>query len=96
MFPFQLLLFGVGGVKITSHDANSFLQIPLDIPILLRLNILKVIKLFLSPLKKFYLERSHYGSVVTNQTMRTWVQSLTLLSRLRIWRCHELWCRSKT
>ena len=25
-------------------------------------------------------------------TMRLWVQSLALLSGLRIWRCHELWC----
>ena len=28
--------------------------------------------------------------------MRTWVQSLALLSGLRIWRCLELWCRSQT
>ena len=27
--------------------------------------------------------------------MRMWVQFLVLLSELRIWRCHELWCRSK-
>ena len=27
---------------------------------------------------------------------RTWVRSLVLLSGLRIWRCHELWCRSQT
>ena len=26
---------------------------------------------------------------------RTWVQSLTLLSGLRIWHCHELWCKSQ-
>ena len=26
-------------------------------------------------------------------SMRMQVQSLTLLSVLRIWRCHELWCR---
>ena len=25
------------------------------------------------------------------ETMRLWVQSLALLSRLRIWHCHELW-----
>ena len=29
-------------------------------------------------------------------TMRWWVQSLASLSRLRIWHCHELWCRSQT
>ena len=29
-------------------------------------------------------------------TMRLWVQSLASLSGLRIWRCCELWCRSKT
>ena len=29
-------------------------------------------------------------------TMRLQVQSLALLSGLRIWRCLELWCRSKT
>ena len=29
-------------------------------------------------------------------TMRLWVQSLALLSRLRIQCCHELWCRSQT
>ena len=28
--------------------------------------------------------------------MWTWVQSLALLSGLRIWRCRELWCRSQT
>ena len=28
-------------------------------------------------------------------SMRTWVQSLASLSRLGIWRCHELWCRLK-
>jgi len=26
-------------------------------------------------------------------SMRMWVQSLASLSRLRIWHCHELWCR---
>ena len=26
-------------------------------------------------------------------TMRLWVWSLALLSGIRIWRCHELWCR---
>ena len=29
-------------------------------------------------------------------TMRLWVQSLALLSGLRIRRCHELWCRLQT
>ena len=29
-------------------------------------------------------------------TMRLWVQSLALLSRLRTWHCHELWCRLQT
>ena len=29
-------------------------------------------------------------------TMRLWVQSLTLLSGLRIWHWRELWCRSQT
>ena len=29
-------------------------------------------------------------------TMRLWVRSLASLSGLRIWRCHELWCRSQT
>ena len=28
--------------------------------------------------------------------MRMRVQSLVSLSGLRIWRCHELWCRSQT
>ena len=28
-------------------------------------------------------------------TMRLHVQSLALLSELRIWHCHELWCRSQ-
>ena len=28
--------------------------------------------------------------------MRVWVRSLASLSRLRIRRCHELWCRSQT
>ena len=27
---------------------------------------------------------------------RMWVQSLALLSELRIWHCRELWCRSQT
>ena len=26
-------------------------------------------------------------------TMKLQVRSLTLLSELRVWRCHELWCR---
>ena len=29
-------------------------------------------------------------------TMRLQVQSLALISGLRIWHCHELWCRSQT
>ena len=29
-------------------------------------------------------------------SMRMWVRSLASLSSLRIWRCHKLWCRSKT
>ena len=29
-------------------------------------------------------------------TMRLWVESLASLSGLRIWRCHELWCRWQT
>ena len=29
-------------------------------------------------------------------SMRIWVQSLTSLSGLRIWHCHELWCSSQT
>ena len=29
-------------------------------------------------------------------TVRLWVHSLALLSGLRIWCCHELWCRSHT
>ena len=29
-------------------------------------------------------------------TVRMWVQSLALLSGLRIKRCRELWCRSQT
>ena len=28
-------------------------------------------------------------------TMSLWVRSLGLLSGLRIWHCHELWCRSQ-
>ena len=28
--------------------------------------------------------------------MKLWVQSLALLSGLRIWCCHELWCKSQT
>ena len=27
--------------------------------------------------------------------MRMWAQSLALLSRLRIWHCHDLWYRSQ-
>ena len=42
--------------------------------------------------------RSFYGSAVMNLTisMRTWVQSLASLSGLRIWCCHELWCKLQT
>ena len=29
-------------------------------------------------------------------SMRMWVRTLALLSGLRIWHCHELWCRSQT
>ena len=29
-------------------------------------------------------------------TMWFWVQSLALLSELKIWCCHELWCRSQS
>ena len=29
-------------------------------------------------------------------TIRLLIQSLALLSGLRIWHCHELWCRSQT
>ena len=29
-------------------------------------------------------------------TMSLWVRSLALLSRLKIWRCRELWCRLQT
>ena len=29
-------------------------------------------------------------------SMRMWVQCLALVSRLRIWLCHELWCSSQT
>ena len=28
-------------------------------------------------------------------TVRMWVRFLALLSGLRIWRCHEQWCRSQ-
>ena len=31
----------------------------------------------------------------TRDFMRLWVRSLALLSGLRIWCCHELWCRSQ-
>ena len=30
------------------------------------------------------------------ETMRLWVWSLASLSGLRIWHCHELWCRLQT
>ena len=29
------------------------------------------------------------------ESMRMWVRSLASLSGLRIWHCHELWCRSQ-
>ena len=42
------------------------------------------------------------GPVVAQQkqirpvTVRLWVQSLVSLGGLRIWHCHELWCRLQT
>ena len=41
--------------------------------------------------------RSHCGSAVKTQlvSLRTWVQSLTSFSGLRIQHCHELQCRSQ-
>ena len=41
---------------------------------------------------------SHCGSAETNLTSihETQVQSLASISGLRIWHCHELWCRSQT
>ena len=38
---------------------------------------------------------SHHGSAVSdpNSITRMWVRSLALLSGVRIWHCHELWCR---
>ena len=33
--------------------------------------------------------------VQRKRSMRTQVQTLASLSGLRIWHCHELWCRSK-
>ena len=30
------------------------------------------------------------------RTMRLWVRYLALLSGLRIWHCHQLWCKSQT
>ena len=36
------------------------------------------------------------GNRIGLGTMRLWVPSLALLSRLRIRRCRELWCRSQT
>ena len=43
------------------------------------------------------LRSSYHGSVETNLTMsmRMQVWSLASLSGLRIWHCHELWCRSQ-
>ena len=53
--------------------------------------------------QKKILKILHWGVPVVAQqkqsrlvTMRIQVQSLALLSGLRIWRCHELWCRSQT
>ena len=38
---------------------------------------------------------SHRGAAETNLTenQKLWIQSLNLLSGLRIWHCHELWQR---
>ena len=52
----------------------------------------------LSELKYKPHRSSRHGSAVTNLTsilvgMRVW--SFVLLSGLSIWRCHELWCRSR-
>ena len=50
----------------------------------------------MSVLKKLLWSSCH-GSVVNKLvSTRTWVRSLASLSGLRIQRCHELWCRSKT
>ena len=43
-----------------------------------------------------YFRSSHCGATETSQSMRTQVQSLALLSGLRIQHCLELWCRSQT
>ena len=45
----------------------------------------------------FYFRHSHCGSGVMNPlvSMKIWVQSLALLSGLRIWPCCEMWCRSQ-
>ena len=36
------------------------------------------------------------GKQIRLGTMRLWVQSLALLSGLRIQHCHDLWCRLQT
>ena len=36
------------------------------------------------------------GKLIRLVSMRMRVQSLALLSGLRIWHCRELWCRSQT
>ena len=48
--------------------------------------------------KKKKKRSSHCSSAETNLTRNHEVVGsiLTLLSGLRVWRCHELWCRSKT
>ena len=45
--------------------------------------------------QKLLAKRSHCGLGETNLTipMRIQVQSLALFSQLKIWHCHELWCR---
>ena len=60
------------------------------------------VKLLQSPSRQFLKDiwngSSHCGSAEMNLlgSMRTQVQSLALLSGLRIWGCHELWFRSQT
>ena len=48
-----------------------------------------------------YFNKEFYGDPfvaqwLTNPTMRMQVRSLDVLSGLKIWRCHEMWCRSQT
>ena len=51
--------------------------------------------------RKMKLKKQWGVSVVVQQkqiqlgTMKLWVQSLALISGLRFWRGHELWCRSQ-